>query len=106
MDNFDTVLNATKDDYENYILSNPLLEVLASGRMTRIHYIGYLRETYHLVRARGGKFLVNSRYNEFASSVRWQAPLAKDWTGCSFRSRPLWRLRPYRNCPLFPPLSR
>jgi len=50
MDNFDTVLNATKDDYENYILSNPLLEVLASGRMTRIHYIGYLRETYHLVR--------------------------------------------------------
>jgi len=34
MDNFDTVLNATKDDYENYILSNPLLAVLAYSTLS------------------------------------------------------------------------
>jgi len=49
-ENFERIMQATKDDYELHILNNPLLGVLINGQMTRTHYIAYLRETYHLVR--------------------------------------------------------
>lgn len=49
MDNFDMVLEATASDYKRHILQHPLFEELVAGRVTREHYVAYLRETYHLV---------------------------------------------------------
>lgn len=49
MDNFSYVLEATADDYKRYILDHPLFTAITNGKITREHYVAYLRETYHLV---------------------------------------------------------
>jgi hypothetical protein len=50
MHKFDFIIEQTKDDYKEFIETNPLLKLVASGGMTTAHYAAYLRETYHLVR--------------------------------------------------------
>ncbi|MEV3993197.1 iron-containing redox enzyme family protein [Streptomyces sp. NPDC049837] len=50
MSNFEKLLAATEDEFTSEIERNPLIEVVAGGRMKREHYISYLRETYHMVR--------------------------------------------------------
>ncbi|MFD6287218.1 TenA family transcriptional regulator [Streptomyces sp. NPDC060205] len=48
--NFERLLSATELEFKAEIEQNPLLDVVASGKMTRAHYVAYLRETYHMVR--------------------------------------------------------
>lgn len=50
MNRYQQLVDATRIDYAEHILNNPLLQQLASGRVTRDHYARYLGETYHLVR--------------------------------------------------------
>jgi pyrroloquinoline quinone (PQQ) biosynthesis protein C len=50
MHKFDLIVQKTKNEYKQFVETNPLLRVVASGGMTRAHYASYLRETYHLVR--------------------------------------------------------
>lgn len=50
MKTFARIVEMTKQEHAEYIENNELLRLVASGRMTRQHYIAYLRETYHLVR--------------------------------------------------------
>ncbi|MDP3795456.1 MAG: iron-containing redox enzyme family protein [bacterium] len=50
MRKFDLVVEKTKTEYKDFIETNPLLRIVASGGMTKAHYATYLRETYHLVR--------------------------------------------------------
>jgi pyrroloquinoline quinone (PQQ) biosynthesis protein C len=50
MDRYQKLVDATRVDYAEHILNNPLIQQLASGRVTRDHYAHYLAETFHLVR--------------------------------------------------------
>lgn len=50
MSNFETLLAATEDEYKAAIENNPLFGLVLSGEMKQDHYVGYLRETYHMVR--------------------------------------------------------
>lgn len=50
MHKFDFIVEKTKNEYKQFVETNPLLKVVASGGMTETHYAAYLRETYHLVR--------------------------------------------------------
>ncbi|WP_460062608.1 TenA family transcriptional regulator [Streptomyces sp. YKOK-I1] len=50
MNNFEKLLTATEKEFKAEIEQNPLIEVVATGKMKREHYIAYLRETYHMVR--------------------------------------------------------
>ncbi len=50
MSRFDEIVAATQQAHERAVTENPLFAILMSGRMTRTHYVAYLRETYHLVR--------------------------------------------------------
>ncbi|MEV5753112.1 iron-containing redox enzyme family protein [Actinoallomurus sp. NPDC052308] len=50
MSNFDELLTATEREFKSEIENNPLIELVLGGEMKREHYIGYLRETYHMVR--------------------------------------------------------
>lgn len=47
---FDEIVESTRSDYDAFVATNPLLKLVFEGKMTRHHYIAYLRETYHLVR--------------------------------------------------------
>ncbi len=44
------LIDATREDYARHIVDNPLLRMLAEGRVTQAHYVAYLIQTYHLVR--------------------------------------------------------
>jgi pyrroloquinoline quinone (PQQ) biosynthesis protein C len=50
MRKFDQIVEETKTEYKEFVETNPLLKLVASGGMTKPHYTAYLRETYHLVR--------------------------------------------------------
>jgi pyrroloquinoline quinone (PQQ) biosynthesis protein C len=44
------VVDDLKNERTPYIDSNPMFARLAAGDLTRLHYLAYLRETYHLVK--------------------------------------------------------
>jgi pyrroloquinoline quinone (PQQ) biosynthesis protein C len=44
------LMNDFKAHRKSYIDCNPIFARLASGDLTRFHYLAYLRETYHLVK--------------------------------------------------------
>ncbi|MCV3216580.1 iron-containing redox enzyme family protein [Plectonema radiosum NIES-515] len=46
---FEKALEATRNDYISHIENNPFFEKLRSGSFTRLQYIAYIRETYHLI---------------------------------------------------------
>jgi pyrroloquinoline quinone (PQQ) biosynthesis protein C len=50
MTRYDQLLADTQDEYDHSIKQNPIFAVVTSGKMTRNHYITYLKETYHLVK--------------------------------------------------------
>lgn len=50
MDRFQQLVDATRVDYQEHILKNPLIAKLSSGEVTLDQYAVYLGETYHLVR--------------------------------------------------------
>lgn len=50
MTRFDEIVAATQLDQYRCVDQNPLFEIVLGGRMTRAHYVAYLRETAHLVR--------------------------------------------------------
>lgn len=67
MSKFNLIVEKTSKEYQQFVGSNPLLKIVASGGMTKGHYAAYLRETYHLVRhtsrmlALGGARLTDDR---------------------------------------------
>ncbi|HHX0887811.1 TPA: iron-containing redox enzyme family protein [Pseudomonas aeruginosa] len=67
MNKFNLIVEKTTKEYKEFVESNPLLKIVASGGMTKAHYAAYLRETYHLVRhtsrmlALGGARLADDR---------------------------------------------
>ncbi|HEY0975098.1 MAG TPA: iron-containing redox enzyme family protein [Solimonas sp.] len=50
MDRFQLLVARTRAEYDDHILGNPLLKLLAQGGVTHAHYVAYLVQTYHLVR--------------------------------------------------------
>lgn len=50
MENFDRVIAATGEIYQKSIVENQIFKAIAGGKITRKHYVAYLKETYHLVR--------------------------------------------------------
>jgi hypothetical protein len=46
---FEKALEATRNDYISHIENNPFFEKLCSGSFTRLQYLAYIRETYHLI---------------------------------------------------------
>ncbi len=50
MERFQQLVTQTRADYDEHILRNPLLQLLATGQVTRDLYAVYLGETFHLVR--------------------------------------------------------
>ena len=50
MKTFQRIVAATEQEHRSCIETNPLLQLVAAGQMSRQHYIAYLCETYHLVR--------------------------------------------------------
>ena len=44
------LINDLKAHRSGYIDSNPIFARLATGDITRFHYLAYLRETYHLIK--------------------------------------------------------
>lgn len=67
MNTYERIVEATKEEYSEFIENNALLKAVAGGQMTPNHYLAYLRETYHLVRhtprmlALGGARLTDDR---------------------------------------------
>lgn len=50
MTQYDDVVTATKADFDRHLATHPIMSHVMSGGMTRAEYVGYLRETYHMVR--------------------------------------------------------
>ena len=46
---FDRLLAMTQPDMKRHILDNPIFPLLASGKLTKDHYVRYVVETFHLV---------------------------------------------------------
>jgi len=44
------LVNNLKVHRRTYIDGHPIFAILASGDLTRFHYLAYLRETYHLIK--------------------------------------------------------
>jgi pyrroloquinoline quinone (PQQ) biosynthesis protein C len=44
------IINDLKAHGESHIGGNPIFARLAAGELTRLHYLAYLRETYHLIK--------------------------------------------------------
>lgn len=50
MDQYEKIVAETQDDFDLYLSSHPIVAHVVSGQMTTAQYVGYLRETYHMVR--------------------------------------------------------
>ncbi|WP_169577624.1 TenA family transcriptional regulator [Sinimarinibacterium sp. CAU 1509] len=50
MGRFEQVVEACREDYVRHIATNPLIQMLGEGRVSREHYAAYLVQTFHLVR--------------------------------------------------------
>lgn len=50
MDRFEQLVEATRSDYVEHVLSNPLIAKLMAGQVSHDLYAAYLGQTYHLVR--------------------------------------------------------
>jgi len=50
MTQYDEIVEATREEFDRYIGTHPMLGHLSGGHLSRGEYIAYLRETYHMVR--------------------------------------------------------
>src|SRR4051812_24247127 len=90
MDHFGHVLKATANDYQRYILDHPLFTAITNGKITREHYVSYLRETYHLVgHTSKATALVPPRLGQKRPKLReWFEDVARTGSAAGSTARP------------------